>query len=233
MRAFKRPTQESAEPSDRKTWRRNTADEGHRALESSVGMARGKMGRGDVVSIRDGLYRAPQVPHACHSIPALQCRISWSEARQPQNRNMGNDAATSGLVAALRQVLAACTNNVEPPSLETEYGEQPDPLQTLTLIQALLTASVDEHQTRQLVDLMGQVLAAMRDRHETAARSLADLTARQRQVMDLVLAGHPSKNIAADLAISQRTVENHRAAIMRKAGVKSLPELARLGMHCL
>ena len=44
----------------------------------------------------------------------------------------------------------------------------------------------------------------------------------------MVLAGHPSKNIAADLGISQRTVENHRAAIMQGMGVKSLPELARL-----
>ena len=43
-----------------------------------------------------------------------------------------------------------------------------------------------------------------------------------------VLAGHPSKNIASDLGISQRTVENHRAAVMRKTGSKSIPALARL-----
>ncbi len=59
---------------------------------------------------------------------------------------------------------------------------------------------------------------------------LAGLTTRQRQIMDLVLAGHPSKNIAADLGISQRTVENHRAAIMKKTGSKSLPALARLAL---
>jgi two-component system CheB/CheR fusion protein len=65
-------------------------------------------------------------------------------------------------------------------------------------------------------------------RREAAAGQVSGLTVRQRQVMDLVLAGHPSKNIAADLGLSQRTVENHRASVMRKTGTKSLPALARL-----
>lgn len=66
------------------------------------------------------------------------------------------------------------------------------------------------------------------DWHHEAVGHLAGLTKRQRQIMDLVLAGHPSKNIAADLKLSQRTVENHRAAIMQRTGTKSLPALARL-----
>ena len=65
---------------------------------------------------------------------------------------------------------------------------------------------------------------------ESASAHLAGLTARQREVMDRVLAGQPSKNIAADLGISQRTVENHRASIMRRTGSKSLPALARLAL---
>ena len=60
--------------------------------------------------------------------------------------------------------------------------------------------------------------------------SVASLTTRQRQILDLVLAGHPSKNIAADLGISQRTVDNHRAAIMKKTGSKSLPALIRTAL---
>jgi two-component system CheB/CheR fusion protein len=65
---------------------------------------------------------------------------------------------------------------------------------------------------------------------ETAVIRVGSLTARQRQVLDLVLAGHPSKNIATDLGISQRTVDNHRAAIMRKTGSKSLPALVRTAL---
>ena len=65
---------------------------------------------------------------------------------------------------------------------------------------------------------------------ETAADCIATLTPRELQIMELVLAGQPSKNIAADLGISQRTVENHRASIMEKTGSKSLPALARLAL---
>jgi DNA-binding CsgD family transcriptional regulator len=65
---------------------------------------------------------------------------------------------------------------------------------------------------------------------QTAALQVASLTLRQRQILDLVLAGHPSKNIAADLGISQRTVDNHRAAIMRKTGSKTLPALIRTAL---
>ncbi|MGB8182356.1 MAG: LuxR C-terminal-related transcriptional regulator [Stellaceae bacterium] len=65
---------------------------------------------------------------------------------------------------------------------------------------------------------------------QDAANHLANLSPRQRQVMALVVGGHHNKNIAAELGISQRTVENHRASIMKKTGSKSLPALARLAL---
>ena len=65
---------------------------------------------------------------------------------------------------------------------------------------------------------------------EVAVEHLSELTARQRQVLGLVLAGHASKTIAYHLGISQRTVENHRAVIMHKTGATSLPALARLAI---
>jgi DNA-binding CsgD family transcriptional regulator len=59
---------------------------------------------------------------------------------------------------------------------------------------------------------------------------LAKLTRREREVMHKVLQGHSNKNIAADLRISMRTVENHRAKVMKKTGSKSLPALVRLAI---
>ncbi len=65
---------------------------------------------------------------------------------------------------------------------------------------------------------------------KSAAARVSGLTNRQRQIMHLVVSGFPSKNIAANLGISQRTVENHRAAIMKRTGTKSIPGLARLAL---
>ena len=76
----------------------------------------------------------------------------------------------------------------------------------------------------------GRVASCKQAVRADAMHHFDGLTVRQRQIMVMVLAGHPSKNIAADLGISQRTVENHRAAIMRKSGSKSLPALARLAL---
>ena len=58
-----------------------------------------------------------------------------------------------------------------------------------------------------------------------SAIRVASLTDRQHQILNLILAGHPAKNIAADLGISQRTVDNHRAAIAIKTGSKSMAAL--------
>jgi FixJ family two-component response regulator len=60
------------------------------------------------------------------------------------------------------------------------------------------------------------------------ASHLAELTPRQRQVLDGVLEGKPSKIIAAELGLSAKTVDVHRARIMEKLGAQSLPDLFRL-----
>jgi two-component system CheB/CheR fusion protein len=76
----------------------------------------------------------------------------------------------------------------------------------------------------------GSDATKLADWHKDAVDRLAGLTTRQRQIMAMVLAGKANKTIAADLGISRRTVENHRAQIMKKTGSKSLPALARLAL---
>lgn len=66
------------------------------------------------------------------------------------------------------------------------------------------------------------------DQRAGALDQLSRLTTRQRQILDRVIAGQSSKVIAAELGISQRTVENHRASIMKRTGSRSLPALLRL-----
>ena len=57
---------------------------------------------------------------------------------------------------------------------------------------------------------------------------LATLTAREKQIMELVLAGKFNKVIADELQISMRTVEVHRAHLFEKMGVRTAVELAQL-----
>jgi RNA polymerase sigma factor (sigma-70 family) len=59
-------------------------------------------------------------------------------------------------------------------------------------------------------------------------KRLRRLTLRERDVLRLVVAGLPNKNIAAQLEISEKTVKVHRGHLMRKMEADSLPELVRL-----
>ena len=59
----------------------------------------------------------------------------------------------------------------------------------------------------------------------------ATLTKRERDVVVMVAQGHSSKEIAATLNISAKTVESHRRNIMHKLGLKSVAELVRYAMR--
>lgn len=60
---------------------------------------------------------------------------------------------------------------------------------------------------------------------------LALLTARERQIVQLVAEGHRTRDVANMLGISEKTVETHRAAIMRKLQLQSVAELVRYAVR--
>jgi len=65
--------------------------------------------------------------------------------------------------------------------------------------------------------------------HPTA--SLSRLTAREREILQLIAEGNSNKEVAAALGVSPRTIENHRASIMHKLRLKSLSELVRYAVR--
>jgi FixJ family two-component response regulator len=85
-----------------------------------------------------------------------------------------------------------------------------------------------------LVEVLRNALRVDRERRSaSSSRSAADarlerLTAREREILALLSAGHQNREIAAQLAISPRTVEVHKARIMEKLDCHSLAELIRI-----
>jgi two-component system, LuxR family, response regulator FixJ len=70
-----------------------------------------------------------------------------------------------------------------------------------------------------------------RDAEQAEIRAkLTSLSAREREVLEGLLAGYPNKTIAYDLKLSPRTVEVHRANIMAKMGATSLSSLVRMAL---
>ena len=81
-----------------------------------------------------------------------------------------------------------------------------------------------------LMDRVEQALAQSRQASAAAAvqSRLASLSTREREVLDLILAGNLNKVVADKLGISMRTVEVHRAHVFDKMQVKTAVELAGL-----
>ncbi|HJW25001.1 MAG TPA: response regulator transcription factor [Rhodocyclaceae bacterium] len=104
-------------------------------------------------------------------------------------------------------------------------------------VQAMRNGAIDflpkpfNHQV--LVDKVQQALDTSKEirreseQYEAVLARLAALSRRERQVLDLIVAGKMNKVIAAELGISLKTVESHRASVMEKMNAGSLVELVQ------
>jgi len=96
-----------------------------------------------------------------------------------------------------------------------EFLEKPAPPATL-LAHIRAALAMDERARQQAATRAANV------------RRLALLTARERQILDLLVGGKTSKEIATSLGVSVRTVEGHRARIYLKTEVSSVAQLIRV-----
>ena len=69
---------------------------------------------------------------------------------------------------------------------------------------------------------------ALLKQREALRQRWAELTAREREVADRIVDGQANKVVALDLAISERTVELHRAHVMQKMGARALAQLVQM-----
>jgi two-component system response regulator FixJ len=105
-------------------------------------------------------------------------------------------------------------------------------------VQALKLGSIDfiekPFDIRQIADVLHRAVEIDVDRRNRSEeqdlhrRRFATLSPREREVMELVVRGAANKEVAVRLGLSPKTVEVHRANVMRKAQVRSLAELVRL-----
>jgi FixJ family two-component response regulator len=96
-----------------------------------------------------------------------------------------------------------------------------------------LTKPIDEDVLMETVGRavgLSQTLTDDARRGEAARQRLAHLSPREHEVFDALVLGRMNKQIAADLGTGERTVKAHRASVMRKLGVHSTADLARMDM---
>lgn len=130
----------------------------------------------------------------------------------------------------LQEKLAALHSTL-PIIFITGHGDVP------MAVSALKNGAVDfiekPFNDQDMVNLIHTALAEDRKHHDSrmleadAQRRIDALTPREREVLELIVAGRLNKQIADDLGISIKTVEVHRARVMEKMGVNSLAELVQ------
>ena len=135
------------------------------------------------------------------------------------------DLRMPGLSGLDLQERLARVDDAPPIIFLTGYGT------VLAAVHALKAGAIDflekPFDPATLLARVREALASDQERRSDTRR-LDALTRREHEILDLVASGKTNKVIAANLEISVRTVELHRARGMRKIGVRSVAELVRL-----
>ena len=158
------------------------------------------------------LAQLPQVPRGCLVIDLRLPGVSGTEViHQLRERGVHLPAMVitghGDVSAAVRAMQAGAIDFIEKPFDET-----------LLLDRVRAALSMDQQQAAS-EEHLGKVRAVY-----------ARLTPREREVMGLVVRGHLNKQIAAELGLSPKTIEVHRAHVMDKMKAGSLAELVRMSI---
>ncbi len=189
----------------------------------------------DDASVRDGL--ALQLEAAGLAVESFASAEQFLAAPRPSGVGcLVLDVRMPGMNGPELQDELARRNLYLPIIFLSAYGDIPLAVRS---IQAgavdFLTKPVDGQLLLERVQtaLLRSEQAYLRETNQQAIRQrLATLTDRERQVLELAIAGHANKEISRVLAISARTVEHHRSHILLKTGAANLFELARLVDSC-
>lgn len=81
------------------------------------------------------------------------------------------------------------------------------------------------------VELRGTEAVPRSNRHQLATEQVKSLTPRQRQVLQQIAAGHRSKQIAGNLALSEKTIKMHRALLLAKLHTSNMADVIRIAVE--
>ena len=140
-------------------------------------------------------------------------------------RFLRGEGTEPALTAKLREAIAAH----QPAMVElTNYRKDGTPFCNAVMIAPLF----DDH--GELTYYLGsqvEILGAAASRSEVAQQMVERLTRRQRQILEAMAKGRLNKQIAFDLALSERTIKMHRAAMLQTLEVRSSAEAIRIAIE--
>ena len=187
----------------------------------------------DDPAMRDALrWLIESVGLAVSSHPTAQHFLDSYESGQPGCVLL--DVRMPGMSGLELQQELAVRNLGLPVIIVTAYADVP------MAVRALRRGAIDfiekpfSHQL--VLDRIRQAIESDRRRRREEAQRVqlaartALLTRREREVMELVVAGKANKQIAWELGLSAKTIEAHRSHVMEKMGVDSVADLVRLAL---